>query len=953
MKFFSTLGILLFIFLKANISFSQVVINEFLASNEKNNLNPLTQTYDDWIELHNTTTSDFDLSSCYLTDNLTNPTKWKFPPNTIIKANSFLIVWANSVNNQLNTNFNLSASGEEIGLFSSNLILIDSIRFGQQLSDISFGRKDDKNTLKVFFKTPTFQKTNTESEYFLGICENPSFTTKSGFYNSLVVEIQSNTSNDSIYYTTDNSTPTRNSTLYKSPFSISKTTNIRAVCVRYKYQNSFTSAASYFINQAQNKLPVWSITTDSVNLYGTTGIYSHPWTDGLECVVDNVFINNNLESFNIKSGLRIQGSSSVGMPKKSFREFYKSNLGNEYLNYHLFSLSNLVFFKNVVLRAGYDDDLTDGVGTLLRDPLSSDLWRKTGGLTSLSEWSVLYLNAKYWGIYNIRESINEYFIEHHTGATNFELIRYQKEGAEVKYGTGIEWQKLVSFFNTTNFSTENSFYAASEFIDMDNFINILAFVHCTQYRSWTWGSFAYKEYAPNSKWRWTIWDTDRSFTTSNWNGFTEYQYLSAEKWSNFMPQKLLENQIFRHKLINRIADLLNSEFLPDKATASLDSIQNIIEPEIQNEIIRWTSISYNSWLARVEGLRIFLNERPTYLRNQILSYFSIAGTKPITLNVEGKGMIQVNSIKPMNYPWQGIYFQGVGIELTAVPSKGYKFVKWSNEQTTLSISIMPENFSELTAFFEEDTTLDSNKALVINEINYNSSPVFDTEDWIEIYNPNLGQINISDWILKDNNNLNKFFFRTKTVILPENFLVICKDTNEFKIRYPEIKNYTGNLDFGFGTSDEVKVYNSSGQLVDSVNYTSSAPWSPIANGSGASLELISPDKNNELAENWIAVLNYYGTPGKKNRVLVDNINSVEEVEIHFFPNPASSYISVVLPQSQEGKLKIFDLSGNLQLSSNLNDNSKTINIQSLTNGFYIVQIVLNSKIYNYKMLKIN
>jgi len=953
MKFVSIIIALLFIFSNIKISYSQVVINEFLASNEKNIINFSTQTYDDWIELHNISSTDFDLSSCYLTDNLTNPTKWKFPANTIIKANGFLVVWANSVNNQLNTNFNLSASGEEIGLFSATLSLIDSVRFGQQLSDISFGRWSEEKGQKVFFKIPTFEKANSASQYFWGIAQKPSFVSKSGFYNSLSVEIIPNTSGDSIYYTTDNSTPTRTSNLYKAPFLISKNTNVRAVSVRQKYLNSFTISASYFINEPQSKLPIWSITTDSVNLYGNTGIYSHPWTDGLECEVDNIFIKNNLEDFNIKSGLRIQGSSSVGMPKKSFREFYKSSLGNEYLNYNLFSLNNLAYFKNTVLRAGYDDDLTDGLGTLLRDPLSSDLWRKTGGLTSLSEWSVLYLNSKYWGIYNVRESINEYFIEHHTGSTNFELVRYQKEGAEIKYGNGSEWQKLVSFFNTTDFSKENSFYAASEFIDMPNFINLLAFVHCTQYRSWTWGSFAYKEYSPNGRWRWTIWDTDRSYSTLSWNGFTEYQYLTAEKWSNFMPQKLIQNEIFKHKLVNRIADLLNSEFLPDKAIASLDSVQSIIEPEIRREITRWTTISYTTWLTRVENLRTFFKQRPTYLRNQILSYFSLAATKQITLNIEGKGYIQINTIKPTQYPWQGIYFQGVAIELTAVPAQGFKFLKWSNDASGITIKIMPENFSELTAFFVEDTAANNNKPLVINEINYNSAPIFDTEDWIEIYNPNLSSVNLANWTLNDNNEFNRFIFPEKTTILTESFLVVCKDTNQFKIRFPEISNYIGNINFGFGTSDEVKIYNSDNLLVDFVSYTSSAPWSPIANGSGASLELVSPDKNNELAENWIAILNYYGTPGKKNRVLLNNIDVSINDEICVFPSPATDFVHVNIPANQSGKLRFFDLSGKLQLQTDLKQQNNQVDIQSLTNGFYMLQIVVKEGVFNYKILKIN
>ena len=67
-------------------------------------------------------------------------------------------------------------------------------------------------------------------------------------------------------------------------------------------------------------------------------------------------------------------------------------------------------FKNIVLRSGYDDDLQMNRGTLIRDPLVSSLWDELGELTSRGIFSNLYINNQYWGIYNLRESVNEHFI---------------------------------------------------------------------------------------------------------------------------------------------------------------------------------------------------------------------------------------------------------------------------------------------------------------------------------------------------------------------------------------------------------------------------------------------------------------------------------------------------------------------------------------------------------------
>jgi len=79
----------------------------------------------------------------------------------------------------------------------------------------------------------------------------------------------------------------------------------------------------------------------------------------------------------------------------------------------------------LVLKAGYDDDITTESspgGTLLRDATSVELWKAIGGLPQLSSFATLYLNNQYWGIYDLRESIDEHFIQAHTNYTNFDLI---------------------------------------------------------------------------------------------------------------------------------------------------------------------------------------------------------------------------------------------------------------------------------------------------------------------------------------------------------------------------------------------------------------------------------------------------------------------------------------------------------------------------------------------------
>ena len=156
--------------------------------------------------------------------------------------------------------------------------------------------------------------------------------------------------------------------------------------------------------------------------------------------------------------------------------------------------------------------------------------------------------------------------------------------------------------------------------------------------------------------------------------------------------------------------------------------------------------------------------------------------------------------------------------------------------------------------------------VVINEINYHSSDNFNPQDWLEIYNLSTDTINIGHWLIKDNNDNHIFSIPANTLLLPDQYLVFCKDTSSFKTFYPDIDHYFGDLGFGLGRSnDYVRLFDSSKLLVDEVNYNDAGSWPAEADGNGPTLELINPSLDNTLGENWIAS-NGNGTPGAINSI---------------------------------------------------------------------------------------
>jgi hypothetical protein len=140
-----------------------LVINEFMAKNN-NGIQDEMGSYEDWVEIWNPGETTVQLGGIFLTDDLSQTTKWSFP-DTSIAPGDFLVIWCDddTGDGPLHTNFKLGASGEELGLFDSlaaDNVEIDSYVFGAQSADVSEGREFDGGETWVFFNDSTPGESN-------------------------------------------------------------------------------------------------------------------------------------------------------------------------------------------------------------------------------------------------------------------------------------------------------------------------------------------------------------------------------------------------------------------------------------------------------------------------------------------------------------------------------------------------------------------------------------------------------------------------------------------------------------------------------------------------------------------------------------------------------------------------------------------------------------------------
>lgn len=697
--------------------------------------------------------------------------------------------------------------------------------------------------------------------------ESPNFSHCSGFYSgSIRITLTVASQSAIIRYTLDSSDPTETSSIYTSPIEINSTTVLRARTYEAEFNPSKIISHSYILNQTFD-IPMLSVITDPSNLWGERGIYTHFDSTGDEWerpATVEFFENDGSPGFFSDVGLRIHGGSSRVFAKKSFRYYFRSDYGQSNLHYQLFKPKEVHEFKRFVTSASFLDapgNSAYGSGTLLREAVLHEIGRRIETDISLGIRPVaLFLDGRPWGIYNAIERIDRHLVEINFGIKDPDIIE-NYSGA--KEGTMARWNEMISFFECSDLSIPQNYEIAKSYIDIQNFTRYHIIEIYGGNMDWPdYNNFAFCGRNANDKWQWILWDLDNAFAYITANTFEIATDDTIR--GTIILRKLLENEDYRIYFLNECADFFNTTLQPENVKAIIDSLAAIIRNDIVFEVNRWGG-SIEEWENNVQFLKNFADHRLDRLWQYILWELDVEEKHLLTIEPPhgGKGKVRVNSIYIDQYPWQGYYFENIPIQLEAIPDSGYKVNGWNDPLLSSEKKvylILKENFS-IYPIFEPDTT---NIKVIINEINYNSAPDFDPEDWVEFYNPSNQMLDLSSWHFKDDENAHDFEFPEQTRIEPFGFLILCRNQIAFHNLFPDITNYFGDFSCGLsGSGDLVRIYNSSYVLIDSVAYDDKSPWPILPDGNGPTLELIDYQFDNTVPGNWRASSGY-GSPGMPN-----------------------------------------------------------------------------------------
>jgi hypothetical protein len=830
---------------------------------------------------------------------------------------------------KLHTNFKISNEGETIILSRPDSSVADSVSPVHLTNNISFGRKPDGESAWLYFGAPSPCGPNSGKGFGSLNTDTVVFSVKGG-YQPAVVELQlsSKYNSDSIFYTLDGSDPSRFSSRYTGPISVTGSKVVRAVSLKSDRLPGEIATNTYITKK--HSLPVVCVSTNPANLWDYyTGIYvlgpnastvspykgANFWQDWEKKAHIELYDTNGIKQIDQGAGIKIYGAYSRARPQKSLALYARKEYGKGSFEYKVFKDKPIEVFESLVLR----NSGNDWGNAIMRDGLTSTLIRDMDMDRQAFQPAVIYLNGEYWGIQDIREKINEDFLaeNHFVDPENVNLL---VSNATVIEGTNTGYNQIVNFLNSNSLITDQNYKQVESKIDVNNYIQYQLTQIYIDNRDWPGNNIKFwNTNYQGSLWRWIIYDTDFGF---GYKGATAYTYNTLEwalvpdaatgsnrPWATLLFRQMTSNKGFRDEFVNQYADRINRNFSPERVTYVIDSIIKVYQPEMGDHLARW-NITNDKLQSQYAIVKNFALNRPENAISHLRTKFSLGEPMQIKveLNQPGTGTVKVNSIFPYKYPFYGKYFKDLPIKLTAVPAPGYKFVKWEiGSSVSHSPSIdydmsAPGNFR---AVFAAARLTD--KKVVINEINYNSSPAKNTKDWVELYNAGNSTVNLKNWVISDGEAGNGYIIKEDHILSPGMYFVICRDLAAFRTFWTKVTNSTGNLEFGLSSSgDQINLYDQEGNLVDFVEYDIDKPWPVVADNSGEPIELTNAFSDNNEGKNWKSTVPG-GTPGTINLKATELHNTSPQstvCSLSSYPTPFRDYTTIMIDAPSAGRYRI-------------------------------------------------
>ena len=324
--------------------------------------------------------------------------------------------------------------------------------------------------------------------------------------------------------------------------------------------------------------------------------------------------------FSVGCEIAISGGFSRALDKKSFKIRFRDEHGPARLNYDLFGNGQTHEYRNFVLRGGSQDIM----GVMIRDEFFTSLMQPQCPDLLIQKFRpvALYINKEYFGLYYIREKVDEHFVADHYDVKD-DSVSIVTGGRFAEEGTMKYYNEFMSYVRNHDLSQKENYEYVKANLDLVGLIDFkLGQIYSSNNDPDNVRFTQARDSKGDRKWHLVFYDLDDTWQFMMPAGF----YLRGG-WQtnvanvgihNFLIDRLLRNSEFRELFMQRLSLHLHSTFSAKNATQHFDKLIALIKPEMPRNCERWAKVlTYEKWLEHVADFRAKFNERPAVILNDL------------------------------------------------------------------------------------------------------------------------------------------------------------------------------------------------------------------------------------------------------------------------------------------------------------------------------------------------
>jgi hypothetical protein len=935
----------------------------------------------DWIELRNDGPDEADLSGWTLTDDRAQPGNWRFPTNTVVPGDGYLLVLCDNRDEanapvgpatRLHTNFKLSDEGEYLALYDDKGVYVDGFPegFPPQAFFCSYGRDPEDPSRFGYFGTATPGSQNRGPFYLARVAE-PQFLDADGrelpggryLGQTPNLILRPTTPGSQVRYTLDGSTPTAtNGFDYVAPIRLTQANDKTGVVVRASaflpgWLPSVVATHSYLLRQ-----PALLTNSPALFLTGEAGrTFYRP--DGILAISGGRFVPVNYgtiwqaggpDTYNLAlgygvpaeretvfeyypcegpaarvlAGLRLSTSdwqlprmrltsAATGSPwppsdnteKPSFNLHFTGDYGSGMLDYPLFTNGLTRQFRHLRLRAGKNDNLNPFV----TDELVRRLWLDLGHTGAQGNFTSLYVNGVYKGIYNLCERVREAFFQAHYRTDSQWDINYVYSWVD---GDAAAYQQLLTFLDR-NLTNLVNYQAVADRIDLDNTADYFLLNIYSAMWDWPGNNFIIareRSTGPNSRFRFVVWDAEGAFNAIGYGRPASYNTLTNDlllppghaQYNLDLPRifrRLASAPEFRLRFADRVhRHCFNGGVLDDRDPDGAGPQKSHLRERAEaigreaGDLVRYNTGqtinlgSVYAWASPTSGRRSYLlgtNPGRRHLRDAGLWPL----TEPPVFNVFGGSVppgfaLTMSSSVAATGQTATVFFTldgsdprlpGGGLATAArIFSEPVPLNQVATAKARARNDLTGEWSALTEATFAVGAVRPSAQNLALVELMYHppgptaaetAAGFGDADEFEFVRLLNVGAESLDLGGVRFSMGIGFDFAGANIRYLgPGQSLLVLKNRNAFRFRYGAKASegvageYSGNLANG---GERLQLLGADQEVLVDLAYNDRVPWPLTADGGGPSLLLVNPEAHPDpaLGSNWVASAVPGGLPG--------------------------------------------------------------------------------------------